>query len=88
MLKSPQSPLPTIMEMISTRLGDAKLVSHEIRRLIRDVSNIIGRGRYVEPANLRPALKRLGWEEDVIDYRTLELICVYLERMKPNDENP
>ena len=31
---------------------------------------------------LKKALKRLGWEEQILDYRTLELICWFLE-----DEN-
>ena len=73
--------MPNIMDMISMRLGDDRGDSYETRRLIKDVS-IIVRGRYFEPANLKPALKRLGWEDDILDYRTLELICVFIENQK------
>lgn len=68
-----------ILDVITTRLNDFQLDHYETRRLIRDVSNIIGRERYFEPANLKPALKRLGWKEDILDYRTLELICTFIE---------
>jgi len=68
-----------IQDVITKRLHDSQLEYHEMRRLIRDVSNIIGRRSYFEPANLKPALKRLGWKEDILDYRTLELICTFIE---------
>lgn len=68
-----------IMDMISTRLGDRELVSIEINRLIKDVSNVIGKERYFESSGLKQALKSLGWEEHILDNRTLELICLFLE---------
>ena len=68
-----------IMDMISTRLGDKELVSLEINRLIKDVSNVISNGRYFESTPLKQSLKSLGWEEHILDYRTLELICLFLE---------
>jgi len=71
--------MPTIMDMISTRLGDRDLISLEIDRLIKDVSNVIGQERHFESADLKEALTRLGWEDHILDYRTLELICLFLE---------
>ncbi len=71
-----------IMDMLSDHLGYDKLKPHETRRLIKDVSNIIGRREYYESFNLKPALKMLGWKEDILDYRTLELICVLLENQR------
>ncbi len=68
-----------IMDMISTRLGDRELVSIEINRLIKDVSNVIGKERYFESSGLKQTLKSLGWEEHILDNRTLELICLFLE---------
>ncbi len=65
--------------MISTRLGDRDLISLEINRLIKDVSNVIGQERHFESAGLKGALARLGWEDHILDYRTLELICLFLE---------
>lgn len=71
--------MSNIMDMISSRLGDRELVSLEINRLIKDVSSVICRERSFESAGLKQALKRLGWEERILDYRTLELILLFLE---------
>lgn len=71
-----------IIDMITARLGDDQLGTYKTRRLIKDVSNIIGRGRYLEPTKIKSALKRLGWDEDILDYRTIELICVFLENQR------
>lgn len=71
--------MSNIMDMISSRLGDRELVSLEIDRLIKDVSNLIYSERSFESASLKQALKRLGWEERLLDYRTLELIFLFLE---------
>ena len=68
-----------IMEIISSRLDDKELLSCEISRLIKDVFNIIGNDRNYESSSLKQALKILGWEEHILDYRTLELICLHLE---------
>ena len=67
------------MDLVSMRLGDKDLVSLEIDRLIKDVFNLIGEKRRFDSAGLKMALKRLGWEEYVLDYRTLELIYLFLE---------
>ena len=45
----------------------------------QDVSNIIGEDRDFESSSLKQALKSLGWDEHILDYRALELICLYLE---------
>jgi len=71
--------MPEIKDVIKTRLGNRKLLSPEINRLIRDVSNIVGRESCLEPLLLKKALYSLGWDEHLLDYRTLELICVYIE---------
>ena len=68
-----------IMEIISSRLNDKELLSSEINRLIKDVLNIIGNGKCYESSDLKQALRILGWEEHILDYRTLELICLHLE---------
>ena len=71
--------MSNILEIISSRLDNRDLVSCEINRLIKDVSNFIDRKRNHELAGLKQALKNLGWEEHILDYHTLELICLYLE---------
>lgn len=68
-----------MMHKISMRLNDGQSGDCTTRRLIKDVSSIIGKGGYFEPANLKSALKRRGWDENILDYRTLELICLILE---------
>ena len=68
-----------IMDIISTRLGEQNLIPLEINRLIKDVSNVIGKEMYFESSGLKQALKSLGWEEHILDNRTLELICLFLE---------
>lgn len=67
------------MDLITTRLGERELVSLEINRLIKDVSNVIGKESCFELSSLKQTLKSLGWEENILDHRTLELICLFLE---------
>jgi hypothetical protein len=38
--------------------------------------------RSFESEGLKQALKDLGWEEQILDYRTLELIFLFLEDEK------
>ena len=76
-----------IMEIILSRLGERDLVAIEINRLIKDVSNEVYRKRSFESAGLKQALKNLGWEEQILDYRTLELIFLFLEEEKSFEIN-
>jgi hypothetical protein len=46
------------------------------------VSNVIYRERSFESTSLKQTLKSLGWEEKILDYRTLELIFLFLEDEK------
>jgi hypothetical protein len=71
-----------IMEIILSRLGKKDLVTIEINRLIKDVSNLVYRERSFESDNLKQTLKNLGWKEQILDYRTLELIFLFLEDEK------
>ena len=71
-----------IMEIILSRLGKKDLVTIEINRLIKDVSNLVYRERSFESDNLKQTLKNLGWKEQILDYRTLELIFLFLEEEK------
>ena len=68
-----------IMELILSRLGKRDLVTIEINRLIKDVSNVVYWERPFKSDSLKQALKDLGWEEQILDYRTLELIFLFLE---------
>ena len=68
-----------LKDMIATRLEERQLFSLEIDRLIKDVSNILGTETDLGHADLNKGLRSLGWEENVLDYRTLELIAVFLD---------
>lgn len=74
--------MPTIIDIISDRLCDRNLIPLEIDRFVKDVSNAVGKETRVELEDLKTALQKLGWEEDLLDYRTLELICLFLEDRK------
>lgn len=74
--------MSNFMEIILSRLGERDLATIQINRLIKDVSNVVYRERSFESAGLKQALKDLGWEEQILDYRTLELIFLFLEDEK------
>lgn len=74
-----------IMEIILSRLGERDLVAIEINRLIKDVSNVVYRERSFKSDGLKQALQVLGWEEQILDYRTLELIFLFLEDEKDSE---
>lgn len=71
--------MSTLKDMILTRLEERQLFSLEIDRLIKDVSNVIGTEGDPGRADLKKVLNSLGWEDDVLDYRTMELISVFLD---------
>lgn len=74
--------MPEILNMIATRLGDRNLISLEINRLIKDVSNLTDKEKPFGSKRLKEALLNLGWEGHILDYRTLELIGLFLEDEK------
>ncbi len=61
------------------RLGNLQLDSCEINRLIKDVSNTIGRQSSFKTTHVKQSLENLGWEEHILDNRTLELLFVFIE---------
>ena len=68
-----------IMDIISIRLRDRGLVPIEINRLIKDVSNIIGREWHYTPTGLKQSLVSLGWDKYILDNYILELILLSLD---------
>lgn len=71
--------MPKIIDLISDRLGERNLIPLEIYRFVKDVSNVVDGQTRLESGGLKTALQKLGWEERLLDYRTLELICLLLE---------
>jgi hypothetical protein len=49
-----------IMDMISVRLEDRGLVPMEINRLVKDVSNVIDRQRYITLYSVKQGIQTLG----------------------------
>ena len=73
-----------IMETISSRLEERDLLAVEINRLkkIKDIANVVYRERPFQSGALKKSLQNLGWKEQILDYRTLELIFLFLEDEK------
>ena len=68
-----------IRNMISGRLKNRGLVPIEITRLIKDVYNVTGSVCNFTTVDVNYALERLGWERNLLDNYTLELIFLYLD---------
>lgn len=75
----PESNTTKIAECICTRLFHRGLMPVEIKRLVKDVLNIIEYGGIFNHSILRHKLKGLGWEDNILDSYTFELILCYLE---------
>jgi hypothetical protein len=68
-----------IMDMISVRLENRVLVPMEINRLVKDVSSVIYRQRYITLDNVKQGIQTFGWEECILDNHILELIFMLLD---------
>jgi len=68
-----------ILETICTRLFQKGLMPVEIKRLVKDVLNIIEYSGVFNHASLKQDLERLEWEDNILDSYTFELILYYLE---------
>ena len=68
-----------LTNILFKRLGRLQLDSCEISRLIKDVSNTIGRQNSFKTIHVKQSLTSLGWEEHILDNRTLELLFVFIE---------
>lgn len=77
MLQEPNT--AKILKTICTRLLHKGLMPVEIKRLVKDVLNIIEGGGIFNHAILKQELARLGWEDHILDNYTFELILYYLE---------
>jgi hypothetical protein len=79
--------MTTIIGIISKKLRDRGLKPVEIKRLIKDVSNIMNSGKHSTPVCIKQNLKRLGWEGYVLDNNMLELIALFLGDRKIYPKN-
>lgn len=78
MLQEPNT--AKILEAICIRLLHKGLMPVEIKRLVKDVLNIIEGGGIFNHAILQQEIARSGWEDHILDSYTFELILYYLER--------
>lgn len=51
----------------------------EIKRLTRDILNIIGHGGFYSTDILNQELERLGWDKNIVDNYIFKLLLFYLE---------
>ncbi len=68
-----------LANVLFKRLGRLHLESYEINRLIKDVSNSINRQNSFKTTHIKRSLESLGWEEHILDNRTLELLFIFIE---------
>lgn len=68
-----------VVPVLIRRLYKKGLMPIEVKRLTRDILNIIGDGGFYSAAILNRKLERLGWEKNIVDNYIFELIVYYLE---------
>lgn len=68
-----------VLPVLCRQFGNKGLMPVEIKRLTRDILNVIGRGGIYSVGILNRKLEHLGWETNILDNHTFELILYYLE---------
>ena len=68
-----------VIPVLCRLLYNRGLMPIEIKRLAKDILNIFGQGGLYNAGILNRKLERLGWERNIVDNHTFELILYYLE---------
>jgi hypothetical protein len=68
-----------VLPVLCRRFYNKGLMPVEIKRLTKDILNIIGFGGLYNAGILNRKLERLGWEKNIVDNSIFELILYYLE---------
>ena len=68
-----------VLPVLCRRLGNKGLMPIEIQRLTIDILNIFGQGGLYNAGVINQKLEHLGWEKNILDDYTFELIVYYLE---------
>ena len=68
-----------VLPVLCRRFYDKGLMPIEIKRVIRDILNIIGNGGFYNAGILNQKLERLGWGKNIVDNFIFELILYYFE---------
>ena len=69
-----------IIDLLLYKLSKKGLTQVEIPRLVRDVLNIVGEGGEFTAGAINLKLKTLGWDKEILDQFTFELIIALLEK--------
>ena len=68
-----------VLPVLCQRFYNKGLMPIEIKRLTRDILNIIGNGGFYNAGILNKKLERLGWGKNIVDNYIFELILYYFE---------
>jgi hypothetical protein len=68
-----------VLPVLCRRLDNRGLMPIEIQRLTKDILNIFGQGGLYNAGIVNQKLEHLGWEKNILDNYTFELIVYYLE---------
>lgn len=68
-----------ILPVLCRQFENKGLMPIEIKRLTRDILNIIGQGGLYNAGIINQKLEHLGWGKNILDNYTFELIVYYLE---------
>ena len=68
-----------VLPVLCRQLYKKGLMPIEVKRLTRDILNIIGHGGFYNAGILNWKLERLGWERNIVDSYIFDLILYYLE---------
>jgi hypothetical protein len=68
-----------VLPVLCRRFYSKGLMPIEIKRLTRDILNIIGRGGFYNADIMNQKLERLGWGKNIVDNYIFEMLLYYLE---------
>jgi hypothetical protein len=68
-----------VLPVLCRRFYSKGLMPIEIKRLTRDILNIIGHGGFYNADIINQKLERLGWGKNIVDNYIFELLLYYLE---------
>jgi len=68
-----------INDILFEKFSERDFTSLELSRLIKDVMNIIGDGGEFTLSQVNQELENLGWQKQVLDEFSFELILFYIE---------
>jgi len=68
-----------VLPVLCRRLYQKGLMPIEVKRITKDILNIIGHGGFYNAGILNQKLERLGWGKNIVDNYIFDLILYYLE---------